>query len=189
MQSPLVYKSRLMRTLLFVILLIFCSTAFAQKGDTFPELQGETLEGNSLTLPGDVNDKITIVGMAYSKKSESTLKTWYTPMYDKFVLKRGIFDEMYDVNFLMIPMYTGAKKLAYDASMKKMKESNRKDLFPYLLFYKGSIDPYVEGLSMDEKNQPYLFIFDEEGTILYHTKGLYSEKKMGEIEAVLDERL
>jgi hypothetical protein len=178
-----------MRIAAVLLLLLMALSGIAQKGETFPELQGETLEGNTLTLPGDVNDKITIVGMAYSKKSESTLKTWYTPMYDKFVLKRGIFDEMYDVNFLMVPMYTGAKKLAYEASINKMKESNRKDLYPYLLFYKGTIDPYVEHLKMGDKNQPYLFIFDEEGTILYHTKGLYSEKKMGEIEAVLDERL
>lgn len=174
---------------LLPLLLLFSLTSVAQEGTTFPELSGETLEGEKVTLPGDTNDKLTIVGMAYSKKSEDVLKSWYTPMYDKFVLKRGMFDHMYDVHFMMIPMYTGAKKMAYDASLKKMRESNRKDLFPHLLFYKGSIDPYVDPLNLDDKTIPYLFIFDETGKIIYSTKGLYTENKMDAIEAVLDARL
>lgn len=179
-------KSYLLPALLLTML---PSWILGQTGESFPELSGETLEGKELTLPEDTNDKLTIVGMAYSKKSEDVLKTWYTPMYDKFVLKRGMFDHMYDVHFLMIPMYTGAKKMAYEASLKKMRESNRKDLYPYLLFYKGSMEPYVETLNMEDKKVPYLYIYDESGEILYSTKGLYTEKKMEEIEAILDARL
>ena len=124
--------------------------------------------------------------MAYSKKSEDILKGWYEPMFNKFVLKRGIMDHLYDVNFFFIPMYTGAKKMAYEISMDKMRESNRKDLYPYLLFYKGELEPYVSVLKMEEKELPYLFIIDRDGKVLYRTKGLYSEKKMEEIEAILD---
>ncbi|MCH2199546.1 MAG: hypothetical protein MK081_12265 [Flavobacteriales bacterium] len=178
-----------MKNVLVLGLCLLSVMSFAQKGEQFPELQGESLEGTQITIPTDTGDKITIVGMAYSKKSEATLKTWYEPMFDKFVLKRGIMDHLYDVNFYFIPMYTGAKKAAYDVSIKKMKESNRKDLFPYLLFYKGSMDPYVDVLKMDKKDLPYLFIIDESGTIIYATKGLYSEKKMEEIEAALDAQL
>ena len=158
----------------------------AQVGDTFPDLSGELLTGESVVLPADKQDKITLVGMAYSKGAEDILKSWYTPMYDKFVLKRGMFDHLYDVNFLFVPMYVGAKKVAYKTSIKKMKESNRKDLYPYLLFYKGGLEPYVETLKMGNKNQAYLFIIDQQGKILYHTKGMFSENKMEEIEGVLD---
>lgn len=164
-------------------------TALAQIGDAFPDLPGELLTGENITLPSDKQDKLTLVGMAYSKGAEDILKSWYTPMYDKFVLKRGMFDHLYDVNFLFVPMYVGAKKAAYKPSIKKMKDSNRKDLYPYLLFYKGGLDPYVETLGMDNKNQAYLFIIDKQGKILYHTKGMFSENKMEEIEGVLDEYL
>ncbi len=171
--------------------LIFLGLLFSAgpKGTTFPELQGEKLTGEQLTIPKDIGNKVSIVGMAYSKKSEATLKTWYQPMFDKFVLKRGIFDAQYDVNLLFIPMFTGGKKAAYNVSIKKMKESNREDLYPYLLFYKGDLEPYVSTLEMDNKELPYLFILDEEGEILYSTKGLFNEKKMSEIETVLDARL
>ncbi|NNE54402.1 MAG: hypothetical protein HKN32_00180 [Flavobacteriales bacterium] len=178
-----------MRSLIFVLSLGFSLLANAQLGDRFPELTGETLESLQISIPSDTDDKITLVGLAYSKKAEETLKTWYTPIYDKFVLKRGIFDEFYDVNLFFVPMFSGAKKATYESTLKKLKQSNRKDLFPYILFYKGSMKPYVDNLEMDNKALPYFFVLDEAGTILYATKGLYSERKMEAIEEILDSRM
>ncbi|MCB0761294.1 MAG: hypothetical protein KDC12_07185 [Flavobacteriales bacterium] len=175
------------------LLVLFFATVVgatsAQEGNEFPELTGETLQETTFTIPVDTKGKITIIGMAYSAKAESTLKTWYTPMHDKFVLKRGIFDELYDVNLFFIPMYTDVKKVAYDATLEKLKESNRTDLFPYILFYKGEKEPYVSELEMDNKNLPYFFVLDENGVVLYATQGLYSEEKMEKIEEILDSRL
>jgi hypothetical protein len=171
---------------LFILTLLTSLTLVAQKGKTFPDLEGETLDGKTIVVPADVSDKLTIVGMAFSKKAEATLKSWYTPMYDKFILKRGIFDAQYDVNFFFIPMYTGTKKMAYQISMNKMRESNRKDLYPYLLFYKGEMDPYISVLNMDEKNLSYLFVIDQKGKVIYSTKGLFTEKKMEGLEDLLD---
>lgn len=166
--------------------LLFASQAWSQMGETFPALPGELLTGEQIELPKDKQDKVSLIGLAYSKGAEDVLKSWYTPMYDKFVLKRGMFDHLYDVNFLFVPMYVGAKKAAYKPSIKKMKDSNRKDLYPYLLFYKGGLSPYVDVLKMDNKKLAYLFIVDQQGQIVYHTKGMYSESKMEEIEEVLD---
>ena len=177
------------KTVILSIAFGLATHSWAQEGNMFPDLLGETLESNSLVIPGDTPGKITLVGLAYSKKAEATLKTWYTPMYDKFVLKRGIFDQMYDVNLYFVPMFTGPKKAAYNANLKQLKESNRKDLFPYILFYKGGLDPYVDELKMDNKNLPYFFVLDETGKILYSTQGLYSEQKMEKIEEILDSRL
>ncbi|MFZ6051270.1 hypothetical protein [Halocola ammonii] len=161
---------------------------FAQDGKQFPNLPGETLEGENIELPEDTKGKVTLVGMAYSKKAESALKSWYQPMYDKFVLKRGMFDQNYDVNLYFVPMFTGLKRAAFGASMNKLKKSHRKDLFPYILFYKGELDIYEDELKMTEKNQPYFFVLDEEGKIVYSTYGLYSQEKMAEIEKILDKR-
>lgn len=172
---------------LAILAIVFAFTSTEVK--PFPELQGEKLSGEMLSVPTDLNGKLSIVGMAYSKKSEDMLKTWYGPMYNKFVLKRGMFDSNYDVNMLFIPMYTGAKKAAYKVSMNKMKESNRKDLYPYLLFYKGSLEPFVSELNMDNKALPYLFVLDEQGNVIASVKGFFSDSKMEQIESALDERM
>jgi hypothetical protein len=161
----------------------------AQPGKRFPSLSGETLESQTFSIPDSSFGKITLVGMAWSRKAEDVLTTWYTPMYDKFVLKRGIFDSRYEVNMFFVPMYTGMKKVAYDIALKQLRESNRKDLFPHILFYKGSLEPYETPLNLKDDSMPCLFVLDEEGIIIYATQGLYSDKKMEAIETILDSRL
>lgn len=124
--------------------------------------------------------------MAYSSKVEEDLSSWYEPIYDKFVAKRGMFDKDYDVNLYFVPMYIGLKQAAYESTLKELKKSNRKDLFPYILFYKGSLEPYDTELKMSDKKQPYFFILDEQGKIIYSTSGVFTDKKMDEIEEVLN---
>ncbi len=171
----------------FILLLSTCAQlALAQNNAPFPSLVGETLSGQAVELPSQHTSKPTIVGMAYSKKAEDDLKSWYQPMYDTFILKRGMFDAMYDVQLFMVPMFTGMKKAAYETAIKKMREEHRKDLFPHILFYKGELEPYATDLKMSDKTLPYLFILDAQGKIVYHTSGAFTEKKKEAIESALE---
>ena len=62
--------------------LIFCmiilayayNPSYGQKGEIFPYLEGTTLSGKELVLPEDTKGKFSLIGMAYSKKSEDDLK-------------------------------------------------------------------------------------------------------------------
>jgi len=153
--------------------------------NTFPTIGGETLAGKKITIPESTLGKITIVGMAYSKKSEDMLKSWYQPMYDKFIAQTGMFDD-YDVNIYFIPMFTGTKKLAYNKTIKNLKASSKKDLHPYVMFYKGELEPYVTDLKMDHKELPYFFVLDKKGNIIYSTQGFCNEQKIEKIEEAID---
>jgi len=176
-----------MKAIFLALWLALPSLVKAQTGKVFPTLTGETPNGKTVTIPADTKGKVTILGVAYAKKAEETLNTWYTPFYDKFVLKRGIFDKNYDVNLYFVPMFSGLKQVTYDAHLKELKDSKRTDLFPHLLFYKGEIDSYVSALEMSDKNHPYFFILDADGKIRYSTFGLFTEQKMEKIEEILDE--
>lgn len=169
---------------LFLIFFSILSIA-AIDGNLFPSIQGETLEGKQVNIPQTTMGKVTIVGMAYSKKSEDMLSSWLQPMYDKFIAKSGMFDD-YDVNLYFIPMFTGTKKMAYNKTIKNLKAGNHKDLHPYMMFYKGELEPYVTDLKMDRKDLPYFFVLDKKGNIVYSTKGFYSEAKMEKIEEAID---
>jgi ATP10 protein len=178
--------SKIILSALFITTL-FSFSNYKPEGKIFPVLTGEMLNGTSKTIPNDTKGKLTFVGMAYSSKSEDVLKTWYEPVYDKFVLKRGMFDKKYDVNLLFVPMYIGLKKAAYESTMNDLKKSNRKDLYPYILFYKGDLEPYGTDLEMKDKALPYFFLLDEDGKIVYSTSGVFTEGKMEKLEEVLDE--
>ena len=163
-----------------------CCFSFATNPATlFPMLNGETLDGRSVSLPAECKGKKSIIGLAYSEKAQEALTSWHEPMYDKFVAKVGMFDGEYDVKLFFVPMFIGLKQALYESTLKKLRAENRKDLYPYVVFYRGDLEPYAAELGLRDKTLPYFFVIDEHGKILLTLSGSYSDKKMEEIEAAL----
>lgn len=161
-----------------------CHIAGAQINNQFPLLEGENLKHEEVILPKSTLGKYTLVGLAYSKKSEKYLKSWFTPTYNLFLdepEEPSIFDISYDVNVYFIPMFTGAKRAAYKKVMENVEKDIDERLHPYVLFYKGSIKEYKELLAFDGNDIPYFFVLDENGKIVHKTSGSYSTAKMQEI--------
>ncbi len=158
-------------------------------GKPFPELTAETVEDLEVSLPQDTKGKYSVIGLAYSKKSEDDLNTWFSPIYNKFIREAtGLFSSFqYDVNVYFVPMFTGVNAAATGAAKKKVSKNIDERLLPYILFYKGSLKPYKDTLAFEKKDVPYLFVLDKNGKIVYATSGAFSDKKMTEIENVLEE--
>ena len=158
----------------------------SQNGVTFPDLSGENLNRQNVTLPKDCRGKKTILCMASSKKAEEDLITWQQPMYDKFIAKVGMFDSEYDVNLYFIPMFTGINQPAYERAIKKLREDHQQPLYDYVLLFKGEMKIYESALKMTDDSKPYFFVLDKNGKVLLSTSGNFSEKKMEEIESSLE---
>jgi hypothetical protein len=161
-------------------------------GDSFPAMETESLTNVILDVPSGLSDKFSILGLAYTKASEDDLKTWFEPMYNQFIYKKekpSVFDFTYDVHCYFIPMFTGAKRPAYQKVMKKLQKSIDKRLLPYVLFYKGPLKQYKEALNFKGRDLPYFFVLNPEGKIVYATSGKYSKNKMQEIVEAVDSAL
>jgi hypothetical protein len=165
--------------------------ANAQVGDLFPELSAVTVKDELITIPGETQGKFTLIGMAYSKKSEGDLNSWFSPIYQKFIYKPakpGLFDSFrYDVNVYFIPMFTGIKAAAQGVAKKKALKNIDERLFPHILFYKGELKKYKEALDFEKKDTPYFFVLDKMGKIIYATSGAFTESKLDEIEEKIDD--
>jgi hypothetical protein len=175
-------------TLIFLGLL-FAGTAIGQVvGKSFPELTAETVDDKKVTLPRDVAGKYTLIGMAYSKKSEDELNSWFQPVFQKFIQKStGLMAGFtYDVNVYFVPMFTGVNAAATGTAKKKAANNIDPQLLPYLLFYKGELKPYKEALDFEKKDIPYFFVLDPAGKIVHATSGKYTEEKMDEVEAKIE---
>ena len=177
------------KSILAAILLCVAHTTFCQViGKSFPELTAETVEDKQVTLPKDVTGKYTLIGMAYSKKSEDELNSWFQPVFQKFVQKStGLMAGFtYDVNVFFVPMFTGVNAAATGTAKKKAAKNIDPQLLPYILFYKGELKQYKEALDFEKKDIPYFFVLDPEGKIVHATSGKYSDEKMDEIEAKIE---
>lgn len=155
-------------------------------GQIFPELKAETLTDSVISFPNDTKGKSTLICMAYSADAEKDLKTWYEPTYDKFIAKTELMSDMFDVNVYFIPMFTGVKAAGAAKAKKDMKESVQVDLQPHVVVYKGELDAYKETLKMDDKSNPYIYVLDKEGKIVFVTSGAYTEDKMDEIDEYIE---
>ena len=153
-------------------------------GKMFPDMVAETVEDKKVTLPIDTKGKFTLLGLAYSKKSEDELNSWFNPIFGKFIQKTsGLMAGFgYDVNVYFIPMFTGINAAATGTAKKKAAKNIDPQLLPYVLFYKGELKSYKEALDFEKKDIPYFFVLDPQGKIVFATSGKYSQDKMDEIE-------
>ncbi|MEQ9404113.1 MAG: hypothetical protein RIM99_11030 [Cyclobacteriaceae bacterium] len=181
-----------MKKIILTALIATSITGYGQVGDQFPIMEAESLTNEYITLPEGLKDKFSIVGLAYTKASEDDLKTWFEPAYNQFIYKpetASVFDFSYDVYCYFVPMFTGAKRPAYQKVMKKLQKTIDKRLLPHVLFYKGALKTYKESLKFEGRDLPYFFVLDPSGKIVYATSGKYSKKKMQEIIDAVDSAL
>lgn len=180
-----------MNRIAFLFLLIFsCLSTYGQVvGTQFPMMETETVEDKKVILPNDTKGKYTLLGLAYSKKSEDELNTWFNPIYGKFVKKAtGMMAGMgYDVNVYFVPMFTGVNAAATGTAKKKALKNTDPVLLPNILFYKGELKTYKEALDFEKKDIPYFFVLDPEGKIVYATSGRFTEDKLDEIEDSIED--
>lgn len=178
------------KTLVSCLLLLVSAFSMAQVvGKTFPTMEAETVEDKKVKLPSDVKGKYTLLGLAYSKKAEDELNSWFSPVFEKFVRKNtgSLFDGMgYDVNVYFIPMFTGVNAAATGTAKKKALKNVDPQVLPNILFYKGELKQYKEALDFEKKDTPYFFVLNEEGKIVYATSGKFSTKKLDEVENVIE---
>ena len=173
----------------FMFILLLAVPSGAQVvGKMFPAMEAQTAEDKVVKLPQDVQGKYTLLGLAYSKKSEDELNSWFEPVFSKFIQKTtGLMAGFgYDVNVYFIPMFTGINAAATGTAKKKAIKNVDPQLLPYILFYKGELKPYKEALDFEKKDIPYFFVLDPKGKILFATSGAYSESKMDKVEAVIE---
>jgi hypothetical protein len=174
---------------LLCVLLVACLTAQSQViGKVFPAMEAETVDDKKVKLPDETLGKYTLLGLAYSKKSEDELNSWFQPVFEKFIQKnKGLFEGFaYDVNVYFVPMFTGVNAAATGTAKRKAIKNVDPNLLPYILFYKGDLKPYKDALDFEKKDIPYFFVLDAQGKIVYATSGKYTAAKMSEVEAALE---
>ena len=178
-------RSILLSTIFFVTTLAVQAQVI---GKVFPDMEAENVEDKKVMLPKDVAGKYTLIGLAYSKKSEDELNSWFQPVFQKFIQKtNGLMSGFgYDVNVYFVPMFTGVNAAATGTAKRKAIKNIDPQLLPFILFYKGELKPYKEALDFEKKDIPYFFVLDAEGKILYATSGKFTEQKMEQIEEVLE---
>jgi hypothetical protein len=170
-----------MKLKLIALFVLGVLTATAQKGKNFPAIKGTALDEKPISIPSK-NGKYSLIAIAYHRGAEDDLKKWLNPLYDNFIKKEGgsNFDmaDVYDVNFVFVPMISGFKRIADD-----FKSGTDKEFWSYIMdTEKTDIKELQKQLGVDDNKIPYFYVLDPEGKIVEAQSGKFSQAKMEKLE-------
>ncbi|PBQ32117.1 hypothetical protein CNR22_10150 [Sphingobacteriaceae bacterium] len=174
-----------MKKILIISFAILAFNATAQKGKMFPSVIGTTLDDKKANLPME-NGKSTIIAIAFNRSAEEDLKKWLNPLYDNFMKKEktGNFDmaELYDVNFIFVPMISGFKKIAQD-----FKKGTDKEFWPHIMdTEKTDVNELQKQLGVEDNKIPYFFVVNKDGKIVEMVSGKFTDDKLEKIEDAIE---
>ena len=107
-----------MKNLLAITVLFAALNCSAQKGKTFPNTNGATLDDKEKIIPFK-NSKFSILAVAFHRGAEDELKKWLNPLYNTFMVKSKAktldMSTVYDVNFVFVPAFVVMRMTPFDA--------------------------------------------------------------------------
>ncbi len=174
-----------MRSLRSAICLGGMLCALAAGAQTFPAMQGENLKGGTVSLPATSGAPHTLVALAYGQKAGPLLEDWFEPLYLRFVAKHGLFAQAMNVDVHFVPLFVGANKAAYEPTLKKFRKTAAPELLDRILFVRTELEAVQGPLGLKDKDVPYFFILDQNGTIIHRSQGAYSDAKLEAMEELL----
>lgn len=167
-----------------VIFFFLMAPAFGQVNEKFPTVETERVNGEKIEIPSAFAGKYTFIGVGTSKKAEDQLRTWQNPLYQKFVAKTGLMDDMFDVELCFLPLFTGASRMAKDKVIRKLRENNEALIIDNVYVYSGEREPFT-GIGIDDKSEPYFYLLDKSGVIVWTATGAFRQKYIDQIESIL----
>ncbi len=143
-------------------------------GVIFPTLTAETLSGEEITYPDDIKNRVSLITMAFKRKTQRILDSWTEPFLKEF-------ENDSTVQFYEIPMLPKALKV-----MSSMIDGGMRSGIPVkkhgnVSTYYGKVNEYCKLLSMEDKSDGYLFLLDRNGVIRWRANGFATPEKLKEL--------
>jgi hypothetical protein len=174
-----------MKYVMLITMLVAVTLSLRAQG-SFPSVTTETIEGGTVNVPDAFEGSFALIGVGTGKKAEDELRTWQVPVYNKFIAKTGLMDNMYDVKVCFLPLFTGGMKMAKNQVVKKLEENNEKLVLDHVYVYSGERDPFLD-IGIDDKKQPYFYLLNPTGEIVWEGKGAFKQTYFDRIEEILSQ--
>lgn len=174
-----------MRAIVLVLLALFicgCSTTYPNQsvtGTQFPKASGETLEGEPLTLPDDLNGQPALLLIGYKQDSQFDIDRWLIGL-DMTQTRIGVYE---------VPTIQGL----FPRMFSTMINNGMRAGIPKPL-WKGVVTVYQDGEKVqsytgnEDPNNARVVLLDEKGTVLYFYDDGFSVDALNKLRAVIAKR-
>ena len=155
------------------------SSVEAQKMDSanigmkFPNVTADSLAGTKESIPESCRGKVTLVGVAFLRESQSQLDSWLNPFYEKFGSRDGFM-------FYEIPMISSGYKFMRFVIDGGMRGGIPSFKHKHVVTMYGDVEKYLTALHLDPR-YGYAFLLDREGAIRFQAQGYATEQQLQEL--------
>lgn len=143
-------------------------------GSKFPELKVKSLAGTWVTLPKAGAGKVRLIGIAFERKAQSMLDSWFVPFEKEF--GKNPRYQAYEIpmigpnwNFLSLIIDSG------------MRDGIPAEKHAYVLPVYEDYSKYQKELDLKAKELAYLFLLDKKGLIRWKGKGYPTAETLQEM--------
>ncbi|MDO8055758.1 MAG: hypothetical protein Q6361_02755 [Candidatus Hermodarchaeota archaeon] len=139
--------------------------------DKFPEIAGQNLLGETLTIPSQLEGKVNLLIVAFQQWHVRLIATW-VPFLEELILKHP------EIQYYEIPTLRKFNFLS-----RKIIDSGMRGGIPSPAMRARTITLYLDKSAFDKaldiptEETIYLFLVDCEGNILWRDKDSYSDEK------------
>lgn len=139
--------------------------------DVFPNVTGRALTGDDFTVPDDLGEAYNLIVVAFLQKQQPDVDTWIPHM-------ETLESEREDFAFYEFPtiskMNPVMRWIIYRGMRGGIPGEPSRARTVTLHIDKA---PFTAQLGIDDEDQIYAFLVDQEGRVLWRETGLYSKEK------------
>lgn len=151
-------------------------------GRVFPAMSGTLLTGEAITLPRDVEGRVTFLITGYRYESRFDAEDWTRAFQQRFGGNP-------DVNFFVVPMLGGIYRLFGAMIDEGMRRGSSPEEHEHTLTVYGGVEALRRELGADHSSDVWVYLLDRDGRVLFQHGGPFDEARFRELESLVDEAL
>lgn len=135
----------------------------------FPTVSGETLSGNTVTLPDFFSGQYNLVILPFDREQQEDVVNWL-PFVQAL---QGQYDGLAYYSIGALPDVAAPVRLMISGGMRLAVEPAVQEVA--VLLYLEDQQAFADALNISSLEQTQLLILDEQGDVLWQTSGVYHE--------------
>ncbi len=133
--------------------------------ERFPDLKGESLSGNVISVPGSFSGKTTLVLVAFRRGATAQVNSWLLPFAETF-------RDDPRVAFVEVPLLDAGWKFMSGWIDGGMRSGIPEAMHDHVVTVYGGADSFRKQMGIDDVHGAYAWLLDREGNIIWHGRGM-----------------